>query len=198
MVLRVAITGGIACGKSLFTRHLQRLGAEVLDADAVVHALEGAGGEAVQPIRTLFGESVIKSDGSVDRVRLGEAVFRDQAARERLNAVVHPLVRERVAAWLRRPGEGVRVVDVPLLFEAGWASDWDVIICVVSDETAQVGRLMRSRGLSDEQARARIAAQMPVADKAARAHWVVNNDAGADALAQKAEETYRLLRERLA
>jgi dephospho-CoA kinase len=196
MVLRVAITGGIACGKSLFSRYLGELGAEILDADDVVHRLEAPGGAAVAPIQDAFGRRVIRPDGGVDRVALGSLVFADAAARERLNSAVHPLVREAIRDWLARPGSGVRVAVVPLLFEVGWQDDWDVIVCLASSEAEQVDRLVRGRGMSPEQARMRIAAQMPMADKAARAHLVVSNHADADALAQEADKVYRFLTEK--
>lgn len=196
MVLRVAITGGIACGKSLFSRYLAELGAEILDADDVVHRLEAPGGAAVATIQALFGQRVILPAGGVDRAALGERVFADAGARERLNRAIHPLVREAIGQWLARPGSGIRVVLVPLLFEAGWQDGWDVIVCLASSETEQVGRLVRDRGMTPEQARMRIAAQMPVAEKAMRAHLVVNNNADAAALEQEAGKVYRLLTEK--
>lgn len=195
MGLRVAITGGIACGKSLFSTFLQRLGVEVLDADDVVHRLEGPGGRAVPLIRELFGDGVLLPDGSVDRRVLGERVFSDSAERERLNRVLHPLVREELLRWASRPGDGLRAVVIPLLFESGWEGDWDRVVCLVSGEREQLERLMRGRGLTECQARARMAAQMPVADKAARSHLVVDNRTDADQLRQEAERVCRFLRE---
>jgi len=196
MILRVAITGGIACGKSLFSRSLVQLGLELLDADDVVHRLESPGGEAVPELVCLFGTGVLDADGGINRKALGECVFADSEAREKVNAVLHPLVRREIRKWISAPGEGVRAVVIPLLFEVGWAEDWDVIICLASSEALQRERLMRDRGLSEAQARQRIAAQMPVVEKAARSHLVVNNDADAGALAREAENVYRFLLER--
>jgi dephospho-CoA kinase len=196
MGLRIAITGGIACGKSLFSRFLNEKGVDILDADDVVHRLEAPGGAAVERIRSLFGEKVVRPDGGVDRTVLGGMVFGDQEARERLNRAVHPLVKQEIREWLGVPGERLKAVVIPLLFEAGWDNDWDVIVCLVSSEAVQVGRLVRKRGLSCAQALERIAAQMPVAEKAARSHLVVNNDADADVLASEAARVYRFLRER--
>jgi dephospho-CoA kinase len=196
MGLRVAITGGIACGKSLFSHYLSQLGVDILDADDVVHRLEAPGGAAVVELRSLFGDRVVRPDGGIDRVILGEIVFGDSAERDRLNRLLHPLVKKAIQEWLDRPGDGLRVVVIPLLFEVGWDRDWDVIICLSCSEALQVERLMRARGLSAEQARRRVAAQMPVAEKAARSQRVVNNEADADALAQEAAEVYRFLRER--
>ncbi len=196
MGIHVAITGGIACGKSLFTRTLRQLGAEVLDADDVVHDLEAPGGAAVIDLARLFGPSVLDARGGIDRVALGERVFKYPDVRRQINAVVHPLVRARLHAWLAEPADTIRIAVIPLLFEVGWADEWDVIICLVSSEELQRERLMRCRGLTDEQARRRIAAQMPVADKAARSHLVVHNDADAEALAREAEKVYRFLTEK--
>ena len=197
MGLTVAITGGIACGKSLFAAHFQGQGAELLDADDVVHSLEAPGWGAVEPIRCCFGDAVIAPDGGVDRARLAERVFADPPARERLNRLLHPVVRQVIDEWKGRPGgRAVKAAVIPLLFEAGWENDWDVVICVSSHPQAQVDRLTRIRGLSTEQARQRLAAQLPIAEKAARAHLVVHNNAGVDALAEEARRVYRLLLER--
>lgn len=197
MVLRVAITGGIACGKSLFSRSLEELGVEILDADDVVHALESSGGAAVGRIREAFGTGVLAQDGGIDRQALGKIVFGDHDARRRLNGIVHPLVREAIDAWLARPGSGIRAVVIPLLFEVGWLDRWDVIVCLVSDEGEQVRRLVERRGLSEVQAQARVAAQMPVAEKASRADLVVKNSADEAALKREARRVYQLLVEKI-
>lgn len=198
MSLSVAITGGIACGKSLFSTYLQQLGVEILDADDVVHALQAPGGEAVEPIRARFGNQMIAHDGSVDRGRLGQLVFSDPKARNDLNEIVHPLVRNRIQRWKERPGGcAIRAAVIPLLFEVGWEDDWDLIICVTSDTQTQIDRLMRFRGLSAEQARQRLDSQMPIAEKAARAHLTVNNNAGEEKLASEAKRIYRLLMEKI-
>ncbi|MDD2347216.1 MAG: dephospho-CoA kinase [Kiritimatiellae bacterium] len=196
MVMRVAITGGIACGKSLFSRALEQLGVELLDADDVVHRLEAPGGAAVPDLVRLFGSSVLDEHGGINRAVLAERVFSDPEARRQVNAVVHPLVRTALRRWLEEPSDTLRIVVIPLLFEAGWTDDWDIIICLVSNEALQRERLMRFRGLTDEQARKRIAAQMPVAEKAARSHLVVHNDADAEALAREAKKVYRFLMEK--
>jgi dephospho-CoA kinase len=197
MVMRVAITGGIACGKSLFSHTLKRLGMELLDADDVVHRLEAPGGAVVPELVRLFGVSVLDRHGGIDRAALAERVFADAEARQQLNAALHPRVRQILTGWAgEQPGGALRAAVIPLLFEAGWVEEWDFIICLVSSETLQLERLMRFRGLAEEQARKRIAAQMPVAEKAARAHLVVHNDADAEALAKDAEKVYRILTEK--
>jgi dephospho-CoA kinase len=198
MSLSVAITGGIACGKSLFSAYLRKLGVEILDADDVVHALQASGGEAVESIRARFGNEVIAPDGSVDRAALGQRVFSDAAARKALNEIMHPLVRGEIQRWIKQPcGRVIKAVVIPLLFEVGWEKEWDLIICVSSDTQMQVDRLMRFRGLSAEQARQRLDAQMPMAEKAARAHLTVNNNDGEEMLASEAKRIYRLLMEKI-
>jgi dephospho-CoA kinase len=169
-----------------------------LDADDVVHALQAPGGEAVEPIRLSFGEHVIAADGSVDRKALGALIFSDAEARKRLNQIIHPRVRLKIQSWLGEPGRsGVKAVVIPLLYEVGWEKDWDLIICVTSDTQAQIDRLMRFRGLSAEQAHQRLASQMPIAEKAARADLTVNNNAGEEELASEAKRIYRLLMEKI-
>jgi len=197
MGVSVAITGGIAGGKSLFAECLQRLGVEVLDADDVVHALEASGGGAVEPIRRRFGEAVIAPDGSVCRDALAKIVFADPVAREDLNGLLHPMVRQAIDEWRKRPGPSdIKAVVIPLLFEAGWEDDWDRVICVSSHTQTQIDRLMRFRGLSAEQAHQRLDAQLPIAEKAARAHQTVDNNAGTEWLAEEAKRIYRLLMEK--
>ena len=169
---------------------------DILDADDVTHELEATGGAAVPAIRRLFGSGVMDAAGGIDRRALAEIVFADSVARERLNGVVHPWVKEAVRRWIESPGQRLKAVVIPLLFEAGWTVDWDVIICVKACEAVQMQRLMRDRGLSQEEARRRIAAQMPVAEKADRSQIVVDNDADEKALAQEAARVFRFLSER--
>jgi dephospho-CoA kinase len=111
---------------------------------------------------------------------------------------MHPLVRGEIQRWIKQPcGRVIKAVVIPLLFEVGWEKEWDLIICVSSDTQMQVDRLMRFRGLSAEQARQRLDAQMPMAEKAARAHLTVNNNDGEEMLASEAKRIYRLLMEKI-
>ncbi len=189
---RIALTGGIACGKSLFCEGLKEEGIEVLDADAVTHRLESPGGLAVEPLVKLFGREILADDGSIDRKRLGKKVFASEEARVAVNAVLHPLVKAEIARWVSEetPGENkIRVAVIPLLFECGWEDEWDTILCLTSSEENQVKRLMQTRGHSETEARQRIASQMPVAEKAARSHFVISNDADKDSLREAAKRT---------
>jgi dephospho-CoA kinase len=172
---RIALTGGIACGKSSLAGFLAAGGCEVLDTDLVTHALEAPGGRAVAPIVAAFGTAVQAADGGINRLRLGEAVFHDDAARMLLNSIVHPLVRAELDAWLQQSDGSPKVAVIPLLFEVGWEAGWDAIVCVACTAEEQLRRL-QARGLSEAAARGRVAAQMPLVEKVRRATRVVWND----------------------
>ena len=193
---RIVITGGIACGKTLFCAFLSELGFDILDCDYVVHAMESAGGVAVEPIRSVFGDGVIRADGSVDRVRLGGIIFADQDARAKLNAIMHPLVENHIEEWLVGSHSGIPVVVIPLLFELGWESRYDCVVALVCDRPLQVSRLVRKRGCSVEDAEARISSQLPASVKADRSDVVVINNGSAEALKKEAERISALLKTR--
>ena len=176
-MLKVALTGGIATGKSHVLERFRRLGVPCLDADALAHGVEAAGTEATQAIAARFGDGVLAKDGSVDRAKLGPIVFADSVARNDLEAIVHPAVYRAITAGLRafeRTGNPrLAVVDVPLLFESGRASDFDTVIATVCNPDIQLARLI-ARGMSVEDAQRRLAAQLPAAEKAARANHVID------------------------
>ena len=199
--MRIALTGGIACGKSLVAKFLNELGVETIDADDIVHAL---------------------IPDPAERKRLAAEVFADPAKRKALEARLHPLVKARIAAWLGqdarpktedqrlgrethderpgpassvfRPSAGLassvlrppfRLAVIPLLFETRWDRDYDIICCVKSERATQVERMMTTRGYTREEAEARLAAQMPVEEKAAKSHHVIENDGSAEELKEK-------------
>ena len=176
----LALTGGIACGKSELGRLLGQLGAETADCDAVVRELHSPGGQAAEAVAALFGGEFLMPDGSTDRARLARLVFGDEAARRKLEEAVHPIVRKRLLDWKRRPGDesSVRVAQIPLLFESGWSGDWDLCATVeTASEEARFARLS-ARGLSRAEAEARVSSQTTSAERAARADFVVMNDSG--------------------
>ncbi len=171
------LTGGIACGKSTAEACFRACGCAVLDADAVVRALEAPGGAAVGAVAAAFGAGMVGADGGVDRRALGALVFGDAAARARLEGIVLPLVRREAEAWLAGlPAEALAVFSAATLYEQGWDLGWRGVVCVMASEATQVRRLMGARGLTMAEARARLAAQMPPAEKARRADWVLDND----------------------
>lgn len=181
--MKIALTGGIACGKSTFAKFLEELGIRVLDADDVVHELEAPNGDAVPLLARQFGQKILDSAGGVDRRQLAEIVFTGANAKEaraELESILFPLVRARMQAFVSAVADNLpikyRIASIPLLFESHFDSDYDTIVCIASPVEVQVDRMMRTRGYSRAQAEARLAAQMPVAEKAARSHFTVIND----------------------
>jgi len=195
-MIRIVITGGIACGKSLFCAYLSDLGFDILDSDCVVHHLEASGGAAVEPVRQEFGNDVICADGSVDRSRLGNLVFADKGLRSKLNAILHPLVEASIEAWLSGEHIGIPVVVIPLLFELGWENRYDCVVALVSDKDTQIERLVKKRDLTVQDAEQRLASQLPVSVKMERSDIVVINNGSAAALKKEAERVSRLLKKR--
>jgi dephospho-CoA kinase len=177
-MLKVALTGGIATGKSYVLDALRRRGVPCLDADALAHGVMAPGTEASAAIAARFGD-VLTPEGGVDRRKLGPIVFADPAARRELEAIVHPAVYRAIAVGLRAfelvERSPFAVVDIPLLFETGRERDFDRIIATVCSESRQRARL-RERGLSDADASRRLAAQWTAEDKARRAHVVISTD----------------------
>jgi dephospho-CoA kinase len=159
----IALTGGIASGKSTIARRLAEHGAVVVDADQIVRDVQSPGSPVLQRIAAEFGEGMLQPDGALDRAALGSVVFGDAAALSRLNAIVHPAVgaeshRRFAAAFEADPG-AVVVYDVPLLAEARAGDRWDLVVVAHAPAEARVARLMTLRGLTEAEARARIASQ---------------------------------------
>ena len=179
--MRIALTGGIACGKSLVAKFLNELGVETIDADDIVHEL---------------------IPDPAERKRIAAEVFGNEAKRKELEARLHPLVKERInvrmleCSNVRNAGDDVPdsniqtfkhsnispVAIIPLLFEAHWEGNFDIICCVRSARAMQVARMMETRGYSREEAEARLAAQLPVEEKAAKSHYVIENNGSAEEL----------------
>ena len=166
---------------------MRDLGAQVVDADEAAHAVYEPGSPGFDAVVREFGEEYVDG-GRIDRSRLGELVFHDDDARRRLNAIVHPLVRDWMAqrtAEAAERGAEVVVQDVPLLFENGLERLFSTVVLVYAPEDVQVERLVSGRGFTPERARAMIAAQMPIENKRGLAHHVINNSgAREDTLAQ--------------
>jgi dephospho-CoA kinase len=175
-MLRVALTGGIATGKSYVLERLREHGVPTLDADELAHGVTAAGTEATSAIAARFGADVLDASGAVDRRKLGPLVFGDPAARHDLEAIVHPAVYRAIHGALRgleRLGSPIAVADVPLLFETGRAADFDAVVVTACSDAEQLDRL-KARGLNEIEAKQRLDAQMPTADKASRADFVVH------------------------
>jgi dephospho-CoA kinase len=194
-MLKVALTGGIATGKSYVLEQFRRRGIPVLDADMLAHGVTAPGTEATAAIAARFGD-VIGDDGGVDRAKLGPIVFADDNARRDLEAIVHPGVYRAITVGLRafeRIGDApLVVVDVPLLYETDHAADFDRVIVTACPIEVQRERL-RMRGLTDIQAAQRLAAQYSTDEKAARADFVIRTDGLLEDTDRQVEEVVRAL-----
>jgi len=200
-MLRVGLTGGIGSGKSEVSGRLAALGAVVIDADQAARAVVEPGTPGLDGVVETFGPGVLRADGTLDRAKLGEIVFGDDEARGRLNEIVHPLVHEWMLATerviVRASGDDVVVVhDIPLLAEGGEerAAEFDVIIVVDMPPDLQVVRLAETRGMTAEQARARMAAQASRSERLAIADIVIDNSGTLAALDQRVAEVWQVLR----
>jgi len=188
-MLRIAVTGGIACGKSSVGKMLRARGVPVIEADALVHGMMAPGGAVYEAVVEAFrGQDIVNAAGAIDRAALGGIVFRDEAARRRLNGIVHPVVRAEIAAWLERCGAEAPMAAavVPLLYEAGMGEGWDAVLCVACTRRTQFQRL-RERGGSEEDAARRVAAQMPLRMKMRLADIVLFNSGTLEALEQQVD-----------
>jgi dephospho-CoA kinase len=195
-VLNIALTGGIATGKSYVLDRFLRLGVPCLDADALAHGVTGAGTEATHAIAARFGADVLAPNGSVDRARLGAIVFNDPGARRELEAITHPAVYRSIAAGLRAFAAlgdyAFSVVDIPLLFETGHAADFDRVIVTVCSPALQLERLL-ARGATETEARQRLNAQWPTAEKAARADFIIGTDGPFEDTNRQVDAVYHAL-----
>jgi len=194
-VLNVGLTGGIGSGKSEVARRLAAYGALVVDADALAREVVAPGTPGLRAVVEAFGAQVLRPDGSLDRERLADTVFSDAAARRRLESIVHPLVAARTAEITAAAPRGAVVVhDIPLLVEQGLAARYDVVVVVDAAEETQLARLMASRGMSAEAARARLAAQATREQRLAGADVVISNDGSLEDLDRQVEELWARLR----
>jgi dephospho-CoA kinase len=177
-MLKIAITGGAGSGKSTVARMFGELGAKVLDADAAAREAVAVGAPAWQELRRLFGAEYFNADGSLNRAQVSQLVFSDPEARKRLNDIVHPRVAQELQARiqeLEQQGAPLVMVEVPLLFEAGLEAAYDRVITVYVDPEDQVRRLKERDGRDAAEIAGILQAQWPLAEKAARAHFVVDN-----------------------
>lgn len=189
----LGLTGGIGSGKSVVDAMFRELGAEVIDADALAREVVEPGKPALQEIVSSFGTDMLLPDGRLDRPRLAAMIFSDPSARERLNAITHPRIRQRMAEEVAaRSGQpGVLILDIPLLYENGPSVDVERVIVVWVDEATQIQRLMERDHLTEEQARQRTAAQMPLDEKRRRADHVIDNSGSREDTRRQVDAIYR-------
>lgn len=189
----LGLTGGIGSGKSAVAAMFEQLGAEVIDADQLARDVVEPGQPALAEIVNAFGPDILRHDGRLDRAKLARIIFADAAARSRLNAITHPRIRERMDEEVsrRRGRPGLLLLDIPLLYENARTGVVDKVIVVWVDLKTQVRRLTERNGLSIEEARQRIAAQMPLDEKRARADIVIDNTGSPDDTRRQVEAIYR-------
>lgn len=193
----VGLTGGIASGKSTFAAALRARGVPVVDADALARAAVAPGSPALAEIARAFGPGVLAPDGTLDRGRMAALAFSDPQARRRLEAITHPAVRAAMAEETRRlaeAGHDLAFYDTPLLYEVGLERQLDAVVVVWAPPAAQRARLLARDGLSPSDADARLAAQLPIDEKAARADFVVENQGPPEDLGEKADRLLADLR----
>lgn len=197
-ILSVGLTGGIASGKSAVSARMAEHGALIIDADLLARQVLEPGTEGLDEVVAAFGEQVLTAEGGLDRAALGRVVFADDDARARLNAIVHPRVRAAAAALRESaPAGSIVVEDIPLLVETGQQDRFDVVVVVQAPHRERVRRMVDNRGMSQDDAEARIRAQATDAERAAAADVVLINDGRLSHLQQKVDELMVNLSERV-
>lgn len=198
-MLLVGLTGGIGAGKSTVATLLAERGAVVIDADSIVRELQRPGTDVFRAIVERFGSQVVATDGTLDRERLADIVFRNDDARSALNAIVHPAVyaemSERIAAV--KDDDKVVVLDIPLLAEAGGGGGMDAVVVVEADDEMRVARVVSERGIDPEDVRARMAAQASSEQREALADVVIRNNGTPEDLRAQVDDLWEQLRARL-
>ena len=179
-VLRVALTGGIASGKSYCLERFAALGVPTIDADALAREVVAVGSPGLAAVVSAFGSGVLADYGSLDRPALGRIVFGNAKARAALEAIIHPEVYRRIGEWFadRPSGAQVAIADIPLVFETGHNHDFDAVIVAACTPEEQIRRVISRDGLTDADAQARLAAQWPIDEKVRRATHVIWTDRG--------------------
>ena len=189
----LGLTGGIGSGKSMVAEMFAQLGAEIIDADQLAREVVEPGQPALEEIVKRFGADILLPNGRLDRHKLGRTIFADGSARADLNAITHPRIRERMQAAVeaRRDREGLLILDIPLLYENARTGLVEKVIVVWVDPRTQARRLIERGGLTAEEARQRIAAQMALDEKRALADHVIDNTGSRDATRRQVEAIYR-------
>lgn len=200
-ILSVGLTGGIACGRTTVGRILARLGACVVDMDEVAHRLVAAGGGAVTQVAAAFGPGYLDPSGGIDRKALGALVFHDEAARARLETILHPLILRETERIIERfaeeRGRGIAVSDAALLVETGGYRRYHRLVVVHCSPELQLRRLMARDNLGEAEARARIGAQAPLEEKKLHADYLIDTSGTLTDTGTRAHEVYALLLEDL-
>jgi len=195
---RVALTGGIATGKSHVRGCFERLGVPTIDADVLSRQAVAPGTPGLAAVVKRFGVDVLDQAGALDRKAMARIVFSDRSARAALEAIVHPIVRTATDAWFGEldPATPFAVADIPLLYEVNREVDFDAVVVAACDAGTQMTRLRTRDGLSEEEARRRVAAQLPIEEKVRRADYVVRTDGTMEDSERATETVFQVLRRR--
>ena len=194
-MLQVALTGGIATGKSYCLGRFAALGIPTIDADRLAREAVAPGSPGLAAVAQRFGAHIVREDGTLDRAALARIVFSDRTARADLEAIVHPDVYRRIREWFAQLPHGtpVAMADIPLLFETGHEHDFDAVVVAACTPEEQLRRLVARDGLSETDARARLEAQSPIDEKVRRAQFVIRTDTGFPETDEEIERIYRKL-----
>lgn len=194
-MLQVALTGGIATGKSYCLGRFAALGIPTIDADRLAREAVAPGSPGLAAVAQRFGAHIVREDGTLDRAALARIVFSDRTARADLEAIVHPDVYRRIREWFAQLPHGttVAMADIPLLFETGHEHDFDAVVVAACTPEEQLRRLVARDGLSETDARARLEAQSPIDEKVRRAQFVIRTDSGFPQTDEEIERIYRKL-----
>jgi dephospho-CoA kinase len=194
-MVRAALTGGIATGKSFCLGRFAALGVPTIDADVLAREAVAPGSTGLADVVERFGTGVLRPDGSLDRAAVGRIVFQDRSARAALEAIVHPRVYRTISEWFANQPAGVRIAiaDIPLLFETGHQHDFDRVIVCACDPVIQLRRLRSRDVLSEADALARLAAQWPIAEKVKRGDYVIRTDGAYGETEAQVRTVYELL-----
>jgi dephospho-CoA kinase len=195
----IGLTGGIASGKSTVAQQLAKLGVIVIDADALARDVVAKDSDGLRELVNAFGSGLLTADGTLDRGRLGELVFRDADARKRVNAITHPRIAQLSAERIAQAQNAVTpyvVYEAPLLVETGAHRGMSALIVVGAASELQVTRVMARDGLTEDAARARLAAQLPLETKVAAADYVIHNDTDRQAMIEQTLHVHQAILKR--
>jgi len=192
---RVALTGGIATGKTHVRAEFERLGVPTIDADTLAREAVAAGSPGLAAVIARFGADILDANGSLDRRKLGAIAFADPLARRDLEQIIHPIVRAQTDAWFASldAGQSFAVADIPLLYETRRDSDFDDVVVTACAEETQIRRVMHRDSVTEQEARQRLAAQLPTAEKVSRADYVINTDGSFEETNRQVRSVYEAL-----
>ena len=195
-MLRVALTGGIATGKSYVRERFEQLGVPTSDADTFARAVVEPGTDGLAEVVRAFGPEVLGATGALDRRRMAEIVFSNPERRKELEAIVHPAVRRATDAWYAHlePTVPFAIADIPLLYETGRDRDFDKVVVTACEPAAQLSRVMERDHLTETEARLRIAAQLPLGEKVTRADYVIRTDGSFEDTDRQVKKLFEQLR----